>query len=237
MIRYLWFDLGYTLVRTNREEVYQKVLEHVGVYRSLEEIELAYHRTDKLFMREYQGVLGKDSRAYMPWYIGALNYDLRLMLPIEEVIAAHRKLASGHPVRWKAIEGAKETLRELRGLGYRLGLISNWDATARDVLADNGLDEELDEIVISSEAGIEKPDPAIFRLALEKGGVTPSQSLYIGDNYYDDVVGSRKAGIHCLLINPYGDCGVEELSYRPLIRGIQDVPGYLGHRAASMKVN
>ncbi|MFD3257199.1 HAD family hydrolase [Paenibacillus lentus] len=237
MIRYLWFDLGYTLVRLNREEVYQKTLEVFEVYRSQEEIAIAYHVTDKLFMREYQGVLGKDSRAYMPWYVGTLNYHLRLSLPIEEVVQAHRTLAIDYPIRWKACDGVKDTLRELRGHGYRIGLISNWDETARTVLADNDLDVELDDIIISSEVGLEKPDPGIFRLALERAGVSPHQSLYIGDNYYDDVIGSRKVGMHCLLINPYGTYGVEELTYRPIINGIQEVAAYLGHTLSHAGMN
>lgn len=237
MIRYLWFDLGYTLVRLNREEVYQKVLEVFNVYRSQEEITLAYHVTDKLFMRDYQGVLGKDSRAYLPWYVGTLNYHLQISLPIEEVVQAHRKMAINYPIHWKAYDGAKATLRELRSLGYRIGLISNWDDTARAVLADNDLDVELDDIIISSEAGLEKPDPGIFRLALERAGASPHQSLYIGDNYYDDVIGSRKVGMHCLLINPYGTCGVEELTYRPVINGIHDVAAYLGHSLSHAEMN
>lgn len=237
MIRFIWFDLGYTLVRMNREEVYQKVLGDFDVYRSVEEIELAYHRTDKLFMREYQGVLGKDSRAFLPWYVGALNYKLRLSLPIEDVVQVYRKRASEYPLQWTAIEGVKETLLGLKNQGYQLGLISNWDQTARQVLEKNGLDEVLDEIVISSEVGMEKPDPGIFRLALEKANVTSNQSLYIGDNYYDDVIGCQKVGMHCLLINPYGNCGVEELTYQPVIRGIQDVAAYLGHPQQRREVN
>ncbi|CAM3426384.1 HAD family hydrolase [Brevibacillus invocatus] len=237
MIRFIWFDLGYTLVRMNREEVYQKVLGDFDVYRSVEEIALAYHRTDKLFMREYQGVLGKDSRAFLPWYVGALNYKLRLSLPIEDVVQVYRQRASEYPLQWTAYEGAKETLQGLKNLGYQLGLISNWDQTARQVLKKNGLDEVLDEIVISSEVGLEKPDPGIFRLAMEKGNVTSNQSLYIGDNYYDDVIGCQKVGMHCLLINPYGNCGVEELTYQPVIRGIQDVADYLGHPQQRREVN
>ncbi|WP_391570698.1 HAD family hydrolase [Cohnella sp.] len=236
MIRYLWFDLGYTLVKTNREEAYQKALERMGVYRSGEEIAIAYHRSDKLFMREYPGVLGKDSRAFLPWYVGTLNYNLRLSLPIEEVLQAHRDIARECPMQWQAYDGAKRTLQHLRSLGYRLGLISNWDESAREVLARNGLDEELDEIVISSEVGVEKPHPDIFRMALDRGGVSASESLYIGDNYYDDVAGSQKIGMHCLLINAYGSLGIEELSYRPVIAGIGDVAAYLGHPGLPLEI-
>ncbi|GAA3411519.1 HAD family hydrolase [Paenibacillus hodogayensis] len=237
MIRFLWFDLGYTLARTNREDVYRKALERFDVFRNAEEIALAYHRTDKLFMREYPGVLGKDSRAFLPWYIGTLNYYLRLPLPIEEVLQVQRSLAQEWPIEWKAYDGARETLRYLKSLGYRLGLISNWDESARTVLARNGLDEELDEIVISSEVGLEKPNPDIFRLALSRGDVSASESLYIGDNYYDDVIGSQKIGMHCLLINAYGNRGIEELSYHPIISGIQEVAAYLGHAQVPLEMN
>lgn len=228
-IKYLWFDLGYTLVRTEREEIYQKTLQTFGIAKSKPDITLAYHRTDKLFMREYQGVLGQDGRIYMPWYIGCLNYSLGISLPIEEVIAAQRRIASTHPVHWKAFDHTLPTLRQLRQLGYRLGLISNWNETARDVLAQTGIDHELDEIIISSEVGIEKPEPEIFRIAMAKAGVTADQSLYVGDNYYDDVIGSEQVGMKCLLINPYESQGIEELSYPHIIAGIHEVAALLGH--------
>ncbi|GGG03670.1 haloacid dehalogenase [Paenibacillus albidus] len=227
MIEYLWFDLGYTLVKTDREEVYQDTLKVFQINKSRAEITLAYHRTDKLFMREYQGVLGKDGRVYQPWYIGCLNYFLGVSLPIDDVIAAHRNVTAPGKLHWKAFDYTIPTLRSLRQKGYRLGLISNWNETAREVLADNRLEEELDEIIISSEVGIEKPDPAIFEFALAKADVTAKQSLYIGDNYYDDVKGSQKVGMECLLINPYGSQGIEELNYSQVITSIQEVASYL----------
>ncbi|MGG6313170.1 HAD family hydrolase [Paenibacillus macerans] len=228
MIRYVWFDLGYTLVKTNREEVYLRTLERFACAKTLGEITIAYHLADKLFMREFRGVLGKDGRSYLPWYIGVLNYYLGLALPIEEVLQVHRSVAKEGSAGWSAFDFSKPTLRHLRELGYKAGLISNWDGTAREVLRRNRLEEELDVIVISSEVGAEKPDPAIFQYALQKAGVTAQQSLYVGDNYYDDCVGSRKVGMDCLLINPYGKRGIEELDDERVISGIDEVPAYLG---------
>ncbi|RRJ66823.1 HAD family hydrolase [Paenibacillus oralis] len=228
MIRYVWFDLGYTLVKTNREEVYLRTLERFDCVKPLDEITIAYHLADKLFMREFRGVLGKDSKSYMPWYIGVLNYYLGLALPIEEVTRVHRTLVQ-EAAGWSAFDFSKPTLRHLREQGYKVGLISNWDRTAREVLRKTQLDEELDEIVISSEVGAEKPDPAIFAFALNKAGVTAQESLYVGDNYYDDCLGSHRIGMDCLLINPYGKRGIEELSYERVISGIDEVPAYLGH--------
>lgn len=235
MIRYVWFDLGYTLVKTNREEVYQKTLNQFNCSKTLEEITIAYHLADKLFMREFQGVLGKDSRSYLPWYIGVLNYYLQLSLPIDEVIQVQRITASGEKMRWSAFDFCIPTLRRLKKQGYGLGLISNWDGTARQVLRQNGLDEELDEIVISSEIGVEKPDPDIFTYALRKTALIVEQCLYVGDNYYDDVLGSSRIGMDCLLINPYGKQGIEELSYDKVISSIIEVPSYLEHLRQSQR--
>ena len=51
--------------------------------------------------------------------------------------------------------------------------------------------------------GFEKPDPRIFRHALEISGSPAERTLHIGDMYHADVVGARGAGIHALLLDPY----------------------------------
>lgn len=53
MIRFIWLDLGYTLVKTHQEEVYFKTLQVFDVSKTLDEITIAYHLADKLFMREF----------------------------------------------------------------------------------------------------------------------------------------------------------------------------------------
>ena len=232
-LKYLWFDLGYTLVKTNREQVYHSTLKQFQIDKTVAEITLAYHMTDKLFMREYQGVLSKDHRVFLPWYIGCLNYYLDVSLPIDEVITAS-SVAAHERSGWAAFDFTIPTLRALRQQGYKLGLISNWNETARAVLHANQLAEELDNIIISSEVGIEKPNPAIFEAALRQANVTAEESLYIGDNYYDDVIGSGQVGMDCLLINPYGKQGIEELDYADVISSIQEVSAYLASRQPSI---
>jgi len=98
-----------------------------------------------------------------------------------------------------------------------MGIISNWDHSARGLLAAHGLTGFFDPIVISSEVGCEKPSERIFRIALEKAGVPAERCLYVGDNYYDDAVGCRKVGMRPLILNPYGRLGIEEIEDCPLI--------------------
>jgi putative hydrolase of the HAD superfamily len=89
-----------------------------------------------------------------------------------------------------------ETLRE-RGL--RVGLVSNAfdppDLLHRD-LAELGLAQLLDVAVFSSETGRRKPDPAIFRHALDAVGVAPADTLFVGDTLATDIAGAAALGMH-----------------------------------------
>jgi putative hydrolase of the HAD superfamily len=82
-----------------------------------------------------------------------------------------------------------------------LALISNFDHPphARRVLTEVGLDRCFETIVISGEIGIKKPDPRIFRMALEATGLRPDQIVYVGDTQ-EDVDGAIAAGIRPFLI-------------------------------------
>ena len=86
----------------------------------------------------------------------------------------------------------------------------------------------LDTIVISSEIEIEKPDVKIFEYALSISGADRKLSLYIGDNYYDDAIGSAKAGIDCILVNPYGTLGMEEIKNIEIIPSVAELESVLG---------
>ena len=104
-----------------------------------------------------------------------------------------------------------------------MGVISNWDCTARDILTETGLIEFFEHIIISCEVNCNKPEPQIFNLALQKAAVEASDCIYVGDNYYDDAVGSRKVGMEALIINRFGTLGVEELSNCTIIGDISEV--------------
>ena len=66
--KYLWFDLGMTLVETARSQVYKKVLKKFGISKTEEEIKKAYHLADKLFMRSYPHVISQKPEEFLPWH-------------------------------------------------------------------------------------------------------------------------------------------------------------------------
>jgi putative hydrolase of the HAD superfamily len=58
--------------------------------------------------------------------------------------------------------------------------------------------------------GFEKPDPRFFAYALGASGAAAETTVHVGDMYYQDVQGSRAAGVHSVLLDPYGDWKVED---------------------------
>lgn len=224
---HIWFDLGMTLVSTNRAENYKNVLRDFGINKSVEEIEIAYHLADKLFMREYRGILGKGERIFLPWYLGVLNYKLGVEIDLYELLEALNKIKSLSKNTWKTYEYSIAVIKKLRNLGLKVGLISNWDLTCRKILKENSLLELFDTVIISSEVGFLKPSKQIFDYAMKEAGADYKKSIYIGDNYYDDVVGAAEVGMKCLLINPYKKIGIEEINYPYVIKDIRDVFKYL----------
>lgn len=133
--------------------------------------------------------------------------------------------AEGNIRLWSwVLPGTRTGLARLRGLGLRLGVVSNSDGTLRETLERVGLDRDFEVIVDSGLVGLEKPDPRIFAPALEALGSAPASSLYVGDLYAVDVVGARAAGLAAALVDPFGDWSEVDC---PLIADLPDLAGRL----------
>jgi len=94
-------------------------------------------------------------------------------------------------------------LAELRAAGHRLVVVSNWDVSLHDMLRTTGLGVLVDAAISSAEAGVRKPDPAIFRRALALAGAAAHgdrPALHAGDSLELDVAGARAAGLAAVLI-------------------------------------
>lgn len=98
--------------------------------------------------------------------------------------------------------GALTTLERLRGRGLRTAVASNApfppEMLHRQVRA-NGIAERVDAVVFSSEIGRRKPAPELYRAALDRLAVRPSQALYVGDRVLEDYEGPRRLGMRAVL--------------------------------------
>lgn len=109
------------------------------------------------------------------------------------------------------IAGSGAGLRALETTGTALGIVSNADGTvaedlrARDICqVGPGIGVDVHCIVDSGAVGVEKPDPRIFKIALDALDAAPERAWYVGDTPVVDVVGARRAGIHPVLVDPHG---------------------------------
>ena len=104
-------------------------------------------------------------------------------------------------VRLKRFHGVKSMLAELKREGAGVYLVSNAQSCFTiDELKSTGLYPLFDGILISSDVGVKKPFPEIFRLAFEKFGINAENSIYVGNDLRDDVLGASRVGMQTVYI-------------------------------------
>jgi putative hydrolase of the HAD superfamily len=130
-----------------------------------------------------------------------LSQELELIL--------HRKVPTGPEMveallaslSFTAFPDAHPVLSELRALGLRLVVVSNWDVSLGEVLGRLGLSECLDAVVTSAAVGVGKPAREIFERGLSAADAGASEAVHVGDSLREDVDGARAAGIEPVLVN------------------------------------
>jgi HAD superfamily hydrolase (TIGR01509 family) len=86
------------------------------------------------------------------------------------------------PEAWRPYLDAEATLTELRGRGVPVAVVSNIGWDMRPIFERFGFDRLIDVFVLSYEHGVQKPDPALFRVALDALGMSGPQTVMVGDN-------------------------------------------------------
>jgi HAD superfamily hydrolase (TIGR01662 family) len=202
-VRAVFFDAGGTLIYLDRRFLIERLAGH-----GLDVDDATFIAADRdatrhavELMRTGQAVDDTSRwRAYGRRLLRTLGCGPITTMRVGRAIRARH--AEG--LLWSHIEpGTPETLRTLRARGYRLAVVSNADGRVASFLEHAGLDACFDEIIDSSEVGVEKPDPGIFRIACERVGVEPAHAVHIGDILEIDVVGARAAGVHPILFDPH----------------------------------
>jgi HAD superfamily hydrolase (TIGR01549 family) len=178
--RWLFFDLGNTLIseETTIERRIQRLvrsLERCGGRRAIEEVRAALREASEEFAPRL------ITRA-----IEKLIDDLECRKSILAEARYDKELESPY-------EGVEQTLRALSSR-YRIGVIANQPAGTEERLRKWGLMSFISICLSSAEVGLEKPDPAIFQLALSQSGCEPEQAVMIGDRLDNDIRPARLLG-------------------------------------------
>ncbi len=139
--------------------------------------------------------------------------------------AALRELADYHAQfnLWESVpEEVPAALDRLRAAGRRLVVVSNANGTLRAHFGRLGLAARFDVLVDSFDEGVEKPDPRIFQLALQRAGARAETTLHAGDFYHVDVVGARAAGLQAWLVDVAGLYADHDVTRVPSLAALVD---------------
>jgi putative hydrolase of the HAD superfamily len=233
VVRAVFFDWFNTLARYEppREELHSKLLSEFGVTVSPRVLMPGLLAADKFYFSE---------SVRLPWQKRPPDEQARLYLRYGEImfekvgLSLDKKLLSQVIRRWPELqrqmhfalfEDVIAALDSLKGDRLVIGMVTNATREAIAVREKLGLQPYLNFAITSEEAGVEKPDPGIFLLALEKAGVKASEAVHVGDQYEIDVAGARGAGIKPIMIDRYDlypdvkDC--------PRIRSLSELRAYL----------
>lgn len=118
-------------------------------------------------------------------------------LPENDARSLYAKVVD--PASWTPYPDTVEVLRSLRSRGIAVAVVSNIAFDIRPAFEAAGA--EVDEFVLSFEVGAVKPDPTIFRVALERLGVSPHEALMVGDSEENDGA-ARELGCGFVLVDP-----------------------------------
>lgn len=110
-------------------------------------------------------------------------------------------------------QDAYELLKSLKSSGYILGVVSNREEPYPQELKELKMEGYFNFLLAGGEVDSYKPDGVIFKRALELSRTSAQETMYIGDNYFADVVGSRRAGLTPVLYDPISlfpdaDCAI-----------------------------
>ncbi len=107
---------------------------------------------------------------------------------------------------WTVFPDVVPAIRRLRDRGARVMALSNASSDLVEFLEEIGLTPHLDGMIISAMEGIRKPDPRLFRIALDRAGVASGDAAHVGDMFLEDILGARSLGIRPFLIDrtPHG---------------------------------
>lgn len=116
----------------------------------------------------------------------------------------HTYMAENYRPQTIVAEGAIDLLQSLQAAGFQMAVVSNRTNPYQEELERLGLASFFRFALAGGEINAYKPQPAIFEAALQRLDSHPRQAIYIGDNYFADIVGARQAGLWPVLYDPRG---------------------------------
>ncbi len=231
-IRAIFYDAGHTLVRPRAEfdEVWDFLAHQLGVDIASEhrgtfpDVAAFFHA--RIGEEGGLGSYASDAAARTFWveyYAFALR-GTTIDLPREQIVSAGEALYDWYkdPAQWEPFPEVIDALEAARERGLIQGVVSDWGSDLLPILHAHEITRLMDFVVASAVVGSSKPHREIFMYALDRANVHAEETIYVGDSYLADVLGSRGAGLHPVLIDRDGMAPSIDA---PVVRALTEVLG------------
>lgn len=210
MIKTVMFDMGGTLEDIFVDEASElaavkklaEMLKEAGLDPGVSEAELKKivdeGWKDYGKYRDATDIELKPVNIWCDYVLKSFGFPAEKLVPLCEPIAHMWEVTHYH----RAVRPrVKEMLEGLKGLGIKLGIISNTAALFQvfDTLEEYGIRDYFSDVTLSSVTGMRKPATDIFTVSMRQLQTTPQESVYVGDTVSRDIIGSKRAGFACAI--------------------------------------
>jgi putative hydrolase of the HAD superfamily len=210
LIEIVFFDAGETIVHPHPSfaELFARTCDQAGYQVSPESIRNVQHRLAPhlLDIGEGSGVVNPTFSAeasFTFWTHLYSRFCEELGIDDDRIPEELYRVFSSSE-SYRLFDDVVPALEALAGNGLRLGLISNFEGWLEKMLVELEVGDLFEVSVISGMDGVEKPDPAIYKLALDRAGVSPDRALHVGDAPKLDVEPAISVGMRAVLLDRSG---------------------------------
>jgi HAD superfamily hydrolase (TIGR01662 family) len=233
----IFLDLGNTLMydKDPWEPIFPRA--DAAMRKSLEEAgyplaENAYGDFNTIFDLYYHRRTGTVKEETTVQLLRELMEKQGASPPDPVLFAAMEAMYAVTQENWYVEEDAVQTLEALKGMGYRLGMISNAadDENVQELVDKGNLRSHFEFILSSAACGIRKPDAHIFHLALDHFETSPEKTAMVGDTLDADILGANQLGIYSIWVPRHAKNPPEgELPFQPqaVVASLSDLPKLL----------
>lgn len=226
MSQHLIFDFADTIAAKSPSPaaiVADFIKEQTGLVVPLVLIKRAYKYLDAIM--PYSSVMIR-TKADRTLFYENYNGMLLGLLGVTHKVSGYQmhKIFNIRESEWQIKPEAVVLMKKCCAEGWRIGIVSNFDSGLKDILSQEpSIGGLVNDIIVSQDEGLEKPDPELFHLFINRYGVDTSQSIYIGDSYHLDYLPSTQAGLTSYLLDE-----TNSYSYLPFaIRNLQVLSSYI----------
>lgn len=206
MIKHIFFDLDHTIwdFDRNAQETLMELFEHYNLpalgLDSPQNFIQTYTENNHQLWAEYH--LGKITKEHLRSERFSKTFKELGVEPDLVPPAFEEDYVRISPTKTNLFEGSEKVLAYLQQK-YTLHIISNgFKETTLTKMRLSNLNPYFDQVIISEDVGVNKPDPAVFTYALNKAGATKEESIMIGDSLEADVRGAQDFGMRAIFFNP-----------------------------------